>query len=337
MKLKKYKGNPIISPNEQNEWESLVTCNPAAWYENGVFYLVYRAAGDDYDHTIQLGLAKSIDGFHFERVSDKPYMSYIPDNFDGGLEDPRICKIEDTYYMTYAYRPYLPGRYWERKTDAVNDMNCPKTAPKHFVENLSATGLAISKDLKSFKRAGRITIPDVDNRDVILFPEKIDGKYVRLERPMEYVGKEYNCDGPSTWLNFSDNILEWSDDSLYLLAKPEGNGWCSKKTGGSTPPLKTEKGWLILYHGVDGSGVYRTGAMLLDLKDPRKIISKPSSFIMEPECDYELSGFYDGCVFPTGNVIVNDTLYVYYGASDKYCCVATCSVEDLLAYLIDES
>jgi predicted GH43/DUF377 family glycosyl hydrolase len=260
-------------------------------------------------------------------------MAYIPNNFDGGLEDPRICKIEDAYYLTYAYRPFLPGQYWIRKTKPVIDMNCPSTAPVFYTDNISATALAISKDPFDFKRMGRITSPNVDNRDVILFPEKINGQYVRLERPMSYFGSEYGCDGPSTWLNFSDNILEWDDTNLHLLIKPEKDTWYSQKTGGSTPPLKTEEGWLLIYHGVGEDGIYRTGVMLLDLDNPKKIISKSKDFIMEPEHDYELGGFYNGCVFPTGNVIVEDTLYVYYGASDKYCCVATCSVTALLQFL----
>lgn len=333
MRLKKYEGNPILSPNPENEWESLVTCNPAAWYEDGTFYLFYRAAANDYDHTIQIGLATSKDGFHFERASKQPFMAYIPNNYDGGLEDPRVCKIEDAYYMTYAYRPYLPGRYWERVTDAVKDMGCPTTAPKRFCDNLSGTGLAFSNDLKSFKRCGCITQTNLDNRDVILFPEKINGKYVRLERPMLREGVGMDGQAPAIWMNFSDDLLTWSNDHLRVLARPEGNGWQSKKIGGSTPPLKTEKGWLVLYHGVGDDGLYRVGVMLLDLNDPTRILSKPDGFIMEPEYDYETKGFYSGCVFPTGNVIVDDTLYVYYGAGDIHCGVATCKMSEMMDYL----
>ena len=333
MKLKKYPNNPILSPNPLNEWESLVTCNPAAWYENGVFYLIYRSCGNDEKHIIQLGLATSTDGVNFERVSDKPFFEYIECNFDGGPEDPRICKIDNVYYLTYAYRPYPPGRYWEGYTDMAKVFGCPDNAPVHFRKNLSATGLAFSSDLKSFKRIGRITQIDADNRDVILFPEKINGKYVRLERPMEYCGNGYECDGPSIWLNYSDDITNWNDSNLKLLLKPDGDSWRSKKVGGSTPPLKTEKGWLVLYHGVGNDDNYRVGAMLLDLNDPSHIISNPDSFIMEPEFDYETTGFYNGCVFPTGNVIVENTLYVYYGSGDKYCCLATCELEEIMNFL----
>src|SRR5690606_13213251 len=100
-------------------------------------------------------------------------------------------------------------------------------------------------------------------------------------------------------------------------------------------PLKTDEGWLLIYHGVEngGKGYYRVGVALLDLNDPTKILARAEKFIMEPEHDYEINGMYKGCVFPTGNVIVDGILYVYYGAADKYVGVATCKVSDLLDFL----
>ena len=110
--------------------------------------------------------------------------------------------------------------------------------------------------------------------------------------------------------------------------------WECKKLGGSTPPLRTKDGWLVIYHGVGTKdSIYRVGAMLLDIDNPEKIIARSSDYLMEPEFDYEMKGVYSGCVFPTGNVIVGDTLYLYYGGADIYCCVATCSVEELLEHL----
>src|SRR5450830_67089 len=102
MKLKKFIGNPILSPNPDNSWDSLVVCNPAAWYENGKFSLLYRAAGNDIEHFIHIGLAESEDGFHFRRVQNTPVLSPGIGSFDGGsIEDPRIVKFGDEYYMTY--------------------------------------------------------------------------------------------------------------------------------------------------------------------------------------------------------------------------------------------
>jgi predicted GH43/DUF377 family glycosyl hydrolase len=150
-----------------------------------------------------------------------------------------------------------------------------------------------------------------------------------IHRPKEWIGDEYDCEFPGIWISYSDSIMDWPDGELLIKGEED---W-EKKIGGSTPPLRTEKGWLTLYHGVDDAGIYRVGVMLLDLENPSRIIARSKNFIMEPEHDYETKGMYNGCVFPTGNTIVDGTLYVYYGGADKYCCVATCDVDELLAYL----
>lgn len=337
MKLKKYRGNPILSPNEKNDWEALVTCNPGVIYDDGVFYMLYRAAGNDENHVIRLGLATSDDGLNFKRVLDQPVFSPCENNFDAGcVEDPRIVKMDNEFYVTYAYRPFPPGQYWRFEHDVVNVPDCGTDAPAALKKNLGNTGLAITKDFIHYRRLGRITSPVLDDRDVILFPEKINGKYVLLHRPKEYVGEKYGVKYPSIWMKFSDDILNWEDKKSHLLLTGIEGTW-EEKIGGSTPPLKTEKGWLMIYHGVEngGCGFYRVGALLLDLENPMKIIAKSPDFILEPEFDYEIEGYYRGCVFPTGNVIVDDTLYVYYGGADKYVGVATCNVNELINAFIE--
>lgn len=328
-RLKKYEGNPILKPNPKNAWEELVTCNPAAWYEDGTFYLLYRAAGNDKDHFIHLGLATSSDGFNFKRYSDKPVLSPTPGNYDAGCcEDPRLVKFDNEFFLTYAYRPWAPGQYWREDKKVTIDLPMNDFLPTGLRWNVSQTGLAISPDLIHWKKLGRITKYDSDNRDVILFPEKINGKFVRFERPMEAFGPEYGCDVPSIWINYSDNCLDWGEAKLFLTPK---NDWELKKLGGSTPPLRTDLGWLVLYHGISPvDDIYRVGALLLDINNPEIILGQTKDFILEPTEKYETEGFYNGCAFPTGNVIVGDTLYVYYGGADRYCCVATCSVKELL-------
>lgn len=335
MKLKKFEGNPILSPLKKNGWESLVTCNPGVFYDNGIFYMLYRAAGNDEEHVIRLGLATSRDGFNFERQSDEPVFSPSVDGPDSGcVEDPRIVKFGREYYITYAYRLMSPGQYWKFGHDEVLLPECSELAPAAMAKNLGNTGLAVTKDFTHFQRLGRITSPVLDDRDVILFPEKINGKFVMLHRPKQYVGEEYGVKYPSIWMKFSDDLLDWESKESHLLLSGSENSW-EEKIGGSTPPLKTDKGWLVLYHGVEdgGTGYYRVGALLLDLDNPLKILAKTPKPILEPEEPFETEGFYNGCVFPTGNVIVGDTLFVYYGSADKYVCVATCSVDKLLSYL----
>jgi predicted GH43/DUF377 family glycosyl hydrolase len=331
MKLQKYEKNPILSPNNKNKWESLCVCNPGAWYENGKFYLLYRAAGEDPEHYIHWGLAESKDGFNFQRVSNRPVFSPSADGPDAGsVEDARIVKFDDTFFITYAYRPYPPGQYWTFRPDEVLMVNSPPSAPQCIRKNTANSGLLMSKNLKTFKRLGRITKSNLDDRDVIVFPEKIYGEFVMLHRPKEWIGPKYGVDFPAIWISFSDDLMEWDNDQL--LAK--GIFDWEKKIGGSAPPLRTEKGWLTLYHGVDTKGIYRVGVMLLDLYDPARVIARAKDFIMEPEFEYEQNGIYNGCVFPTGNVVKDGILYVYYGAADKYCAVATCPLDDLLDYVL---
>ncbi|KKL22202.1 hypothetical protein LCGC14_2437800 [marine sediment metagenome] len=333
--LKKHNENPVLKPNQANKWENLVVCNPGVWYENGIFYMLYRAAGDDNEHRIRFGFAKSKDGVHFVRNSDRPALEPSIDGPDmGAIEDPRIVKFGDEFYITYAYRPHPPGQYWKFAHDEILLPEVGGDAPSVLRKNTANSGLLLTKDFENFRRLGRITSPNLDDRDVIIFPEKINGKYAMLHRPKEWVGKEYGCTHASIWIRFSEDLMVWEDESKLLLAGKEGT-W-EEKIGGSTPPLKTDKGWLIIYHGVEngGLGYYRVGAALLDLNDPTIVIAKLPDWIMEPEHDYEIEGYYRGCVFPTANVIIDDLLYVYYGAADKYVGLATCNLNELLDSLI---
>ncbi len=336
MKLDRYHANPILSPNPANSWESLVTCNPGVVYDNGTFYMLYRAAGDDEEHVIRFGLATSSDGFHFERVSDEPVFSPGADGPDSGcVEDPRIIKMGDTFYITYAYRAYPPGRYWTFPHDEVLYPEADVFDPLAWKKNIGNTGLAMTKDFKAFRRLGRITSPVLDDRDVIIFPEKVGGKFVMMHRPKQFVGEKYGVDYPSIWLKFSDDILDWESQPSHLLLTGRPGTW-EEKIGGSTPPILTDEGWLMLYHGVadGGRSRYSVGALLLDRENPLKVLSRLPEPVLEPVEDYECFGHYAGCVFPTGNVVVDGTLYVYYGAADRFVGVATCSLQKLLEELL---
>lgn len=333
--LTKCPENPILRPNPDNAWEARAVLNPAVVYDGGVFSMYYRAAGNDWDHLIHIGLATSEDGVHFTRASDQPVLSPQRQGFDGGcVEDPRITVLDGVTYMTYAYRPYPPGQYWLRTTRPTEAYGVSPNAPRALVENTTSTALAIVSDKATIKRLGRITLSDVDDRDVMLFPEKIKGQYCRLSRPVAWSGEGYPCRQPAIWINFSDSLLDWQERNTRLLMKAEAP-WEQKKIGAGAPPIRTDAGWLMLYHGVDlnGKGIYRVGAVLLDGEDPTRIIARTPEPIMEPEADYERQGIYNGCVFPTAAVAKGDTLYVYYGCADQYCCLATCSIHALTDYL----
>ncbi len=333
MRFQKHADNPILSANPSNEWESLCVLNPAVWKEDGRYRMLYRAAGHDETHRIHLGLAESEDGIHFTRMSDQPVLSPQDDGPDGGcIEDPRLVQFEGWYYLTYAARAYPPGQYWSPDWHPMYE--APPAGPHFLLKNNTLTHLAVSRDLRSWKRLGRMTDSRFDNRDVILFPERIGGRFVRLSRPMEWAGEGYGCLIPSIWISFSDDLMEWHDEKILLTGE---QWWEDKKIGGSTPPIRTRAGWLHLYHGVDSKqGAYRVGAVLLDLEHPDVVLARTRDFLMEPEHPYETEGYYNGCVFPTGIAQSGDTLFIYYGAADQFCCVATCSLEELLAHMLEK-
>lgn len=333
MKLTRYEGNPVISPDPDNWWESRVTANPGAYYDesSGEVKLLYRASAADKEHKVYLGLAVSKDALNFKRASDKPAVS-PSDGFDAGcVEDPRIVKFGEWYFIIYASRPYPAGEYWLK--DPHEQWKPPYASedwPISLRESLSSSGLLITKDFKEFKRAGRITDPTLDDRDAILFPEKVGGKFALLHRPMNWTGEKYGTMNPAIWITFSNDIMKWPQSRLLAKAKFK---W-ERKIGGSTPPIKTSSGWLVLYHAVGPDLHYRIGAMLLDLDDPCIVRHRSPDWLMQPEAWYEKEGYYQGCIFPCGNIVIGSTLYVYYGAADKYVGVATCDINSLTDYLL---
>ena len=333
MKLHKYEHNPILTKNPKNKWEELCVLNPAVIFndEDKKYYMLYRAAGNDKQHYIYLGLAISEDGINFVRQSDEPLIRPDVNGADGGgVEDPRLVKIDDYYFLTYASRPFAPGQYWRDDKEYFGFQ--PVAGPKVLIYNDTETHLAVSKDLIHWKKLGRITDSRHDDRDVVLFPERINGQYVKITRPMDKCGKGYKNPKPAMWISFSNDLLEWPREEELLYQGKED--WESEKIGASCPPIRTNDGWLLIYHGVSSKDkCYRVGAMLLDLENPRKILAKTSKFIMEPEFSFETDGFYNGCVFPTGIVEKDNQFYIYYGAGDQCICLCTIDKEELLSEL----
>jgi len=198
MKLLRYSGNPILSPHPAHPWEDLAVFNPAAWYDerNKQVLLLYRAAESHPEYKCYFGLATSGDGYHFERAGDCPVLSPSTEGFDGAtIQDPRLIKIGDWFYVTYACRHYPFGQFWipeVKQRYAVPD--CPPEFPRYLRRNATLTGLALTRDFKTWIRAGWLTDPLLDDRDVVLFPEKIAGKYAMIHRPLEWVGERYGTE-----------------------------------------------------------------------------------------------------------------------------------------------
>jgi len=327
--------NPIVVPGQQ-PWRMATVFNPGVIYENGKFYMYERAAGGLRPFICTVGMLESDDGVNFKLSRPDPvFTPAMAGNEKGSVQDPRVVKIDDTYYMTFAFRPYA----WSSHPTGVGVPESHQTDYPGITvnprENQTRSGMAVSKNLYDWEFHSWITEPDLDDRDVILFPEKIGGKYYVLRRPLPFV--DANHKGPMKGyiqLSESTDLKTWS--KAEIIVEPEYD-WENNRIGGSTPPIKTDEGWLILYHGVETRDVsrktvvYRLGALMLDLEDPRKIVKRYPFPVMEPEEYYELFGLYiPNVVFPTANVVIDGVVYLYYGCCDTAIGLATCPLQDLV-------
>lgn len=341
--------NPIVVPGRY-EWRMAATFNPGVILDDdGRFYLYERAAGQLRPFHCYIGLLDSEDGVHFTQVGEQPV--FTPDMAGspyGSVQDPRVVKIDDVYYMTYAFRPFawssnptgvgvpesheseFPGVVRAPVETGTGSKNVANARP----DNMTRSGIAISRDRVHWQHHVWATPPDMDDRDVILFPEKINGRFALLRRPLQLVGPNYGTEHPGIWISFSPDLRDWTPPTL--IAKPEF-AWEDNRIGGSTPPLRTPHGWLVLYHGVEMQNArlrrvcYRLGALLLDLDDPTRVLARTSHFLMEPETYYERFGLYiPNVIFPTANVVKDGLLYLYYGVCDTAIALATAPLEQVV-------
>lgn len=334
--LRRFEGNPVLAPRP-GEWDSVSVFNPGAILWNGKVHMLYRAVSDIGEYVSRFGMAVSEDGYAFERVSSGPVFEPQHDYEVGGVEDARITRDGDEFLITYAAVSKVPGPiYAEVDFFRItrDDPYCPRPGMPPMGE--SYTGLLRSADLRSFASEGLLTPPGTDDRDGVLFPETIGGRYVMLHRPTSWVGPDYGTDRPAVWLAYSDDLKEWDygRKGQHLLMTPQ-EPWEESKLGAGPPPVKTEAGWLMLYHGVDRKYVYRVGAALLDLDDVSKVIARTEDFLMEPQEEWEKVGVIPNVVFPTAAVWEpGRELLVYYGAADRVCGLATADMRELLDYVL---
>jgi len=321
MKLQRYGTNPILQPRK-NKWESVAVFNPATFLENGEIHVLYRAVGDYERYVSKIGHAVFDTNLKLLKRDKKPCFEPCEELWEFSIEDPRVVKLESTFFITYVITPSpcAPRTIRER-------LGIPEPFPRLFPR----TALATTKDFNKFERLGFITPYRAHERDVVLFPQKIDGKYGILHRPSNWIGREFPVDRPSIWFAFADE-LPGRLHSHQVVLEPR-QSWERKKIGAGAPPILTDRGWLLIYHGVDENNVYRAGAALLDEKKPWKVIARSSLPILEPEEEYERIGDVPNVVFPEGCVVVENELIVVYGAADKYCCAAHVSLKKLLDYL----
>ncbi|HAH86192.1 MAG TPA: glycosidase [Armatimonadetes bacterium] len=300
MELERYEGNPVLSPTDK-WWENKTVFNCAAANADGKVHLLYRAQGDDY--VSRFGYAATENGFDITERSSEPIYESVGDELERlGVEDPRITLIEGTYYITYTGASTCPCS--EMPPSMVNP-----------VPWRCRVGMLSTKDFKTFTKHGCI-LPDMDNKDVVLFPEKVGGKYVMLHRTF-----------PNIWIAYSDDLMNWYDHKVIMRVQP--GAWDCNRIGAGAPPIKTEYGWMNIYHGVDHKRVYRLGILMLELEDPSKVIGRSPKPILSPEKEYEKVGIVPDVVFSCGAVEKDGRYFVYYGGADKVIGVATMAVEDL--------
>ncbi len=304
----RYAKNPIIAPVKGNAWESKATFNPAAIDLDGKIHIVYRAMSED--NTSVMGYAVTKDGFKITERLDKPI--YVPrgayedkrvPNGNSGCEDARIVRIGNKLYMTYT---------------AYNGVEVPRVA----LSTISIKDF-LNRDWK-WSNPVLITPKNIDDKDACILPEKINGQYMIIHRIDSQICYDM--------VNSLDRIGDEVTQGMRLLS-PRYGMWDSKKVGLAGVPIKTEKGWILFYHGVGEDCQYRVGAALLDLKNPADLISRTDDAIFEPVKKYEKEGQVPNVVFPCAHILRNDLIYHYYGGGDSVIGVATTKLSSLLSML----
>ncbi len=302
--IKRYKGNPILTKDDIPYPVSTVH-NAGAVKHNGRYIMLFRSHLKNGRSII--GMAESRDGFSF-KAAQKPFLTpakkgAFAEYEEYGVEDLRISPVEDYYLLTYS------------------------AYSRHGVR----IGLARTEDFKKVERIGMITQPDC--RNVVIFPQKFNDSFARLDRPHTGIAPW------SIWISYSPDLIHWGKSRIVL--KPMGYHWDEMKVGPGAPPIKTPKGWLNIYHGVFqtmAGAVYRLGAALLDIDDPSQVIGVSDEWILEPEDPWERSGYVPNVVFTCGAVPEPDgTVKIYWGGSDTVMCTGVAKMDDLVNLCLNSS
>jgi beta-1,4-mannooligosaccharide/beta-1,4-mannosyl-N-acetylglucosamine phosphorylase len=309
--IRRYPGNPLLTPAQMPFASNLVFNAAVAKYQ-GEYIMLFRSdygysGGDNFAGT-QIGLAQSQDGINWE-VSPKPVFEPDSDEITRAY-DPRLIVLEGKCYVCFA------------------------AETRHGLRG----GIAVTEDFDKFEIIS-LSVPD--NRNLTLFPEKVNGKYVRLERPMPFYSRhQVRFD---IWISDSPDLKYWGNSQVLLAV--EDVPFANNRIGPAAPPVKTDRGWLTVFHAVESDPsrgkngwedvwqkTYYAGIMLLDLENPTQIIGMSKVPLLAPETNYEREGGYRNDVIFPGGMILEDSgeVKLYYGAADTVECLATAHVDDLI-------
>jgi len=300
----RYRGNPILTRDDV-PFPVETVHNAGVTKHEGRYVMLFRAHRRNGRSII--GLADSEDGFQF-RVHDEPFLlpaqeGPFAEYEEYGVEDPRICAFEGEYLISYS------------------------AYSRHGVR----MGLARTRDFSTVERISLIT--ECDTRNVVLFPQKFGGRYARLQRPHTEIAPW------SIWIAYSPDLVHWGDARVVM--KPVAYHWDEMKVGPGATPIRTDHGWLHVYHGVfktmDGA-VYRLGVALHDLEDPSRVIGVADDWILQPEDPWERTGYVHNVVFTCG-AVPEETgeLKLYWGGADTVMCAGTARIADLVDLCLHSS
>jgi len=293
----RYPGNPIITP-AMIPGASAVFNSAVVRFEDR-YAAILRVESKQGFQTMRM--AWSDDGIHFD-VLPGPILAPTEEPFtifEEAIYDPRITKIGDTYYICYA---------------AENRYGCQVSVSKTL-------------DFRTFEKVAIASEPT--NRNMVLFPEKINGLYVRLDRPFQPGGQGH------IWMCDSPDLVHWGNPKCIIESRRFA--WDQGKIGPGAPPIKTDEGWLVIYHGTTprcNGLIYKAGVALLDLDDPSKVIARGKEYLMAPIMDYERIGDVPNVVFITSAIpdFEKDEMRMYYGGADTCFCMATAKISDLIEF-----
>ena len=349
------KYNPILTPNSKHRWEALKVYNPGCLFYKGRYHLFYRAMGSGADWHSVIGYAVSKDGEKFKRFS-KPILDRDPNNplEHRGLEDPRITKIGNKFFMTYAaYDGKVPRLHIATSFDLKRWKKHPPALKNFHFTKMGGMHLRWKNGQPIESHKSKSPGADEYSKAGVIFPEKINGKYWMIFG-------DYHI-----WLATSNDGIKWEAlPRPFLAPRKNTNLFDNIFVEAGPPPIKTKKGWLILYHGINDAIQYHLGILLLDLKNPTKILYRSKEPIFGPREKYELSGIVDiipGAInllkkgkeqelktllkeneqkgfmpqvtFVPAAVVTGETVRIFYGASDQFICTATALLNEILSVI----
>lgn len=338
--------NPLITTKDirpsQDNWEVLSVLNPGVFQFDGKIWLLLRVA----ERPIQK------EGFVsfpiLNAIGKYEIKEYAITDEKLDLSDVRMVGYEDRMYLSTIshlrlvcsedgisfYEPKdFPTKIFgcgPQETFGIEDCRVSYIGDRYYLtftqvsEQGVGVGMMHTKDWQSFTREGMIIPPH--NKDCALFEEKINNSHYCLHRP-----SGLGLGGNFIWISSSPDLVHWGNHSCLIQTRK--GMWDSARVGAGAAPIKTEKGWLAIYHGADDKHRYCLGAILMDINDPTKIIGRSEEPLMEPTTEYEINGFFGQVIFTNGHIVDGDTIHIYYGASDEVICQGTTGIGEVLESL----